>query len=194
MEKINNILLSGVGGQGTILAANILTHLICEKGFDIRKNEIHGMSQRGGDVCTHIRFGQKVYSPTIEKGNADYLVSFELLEGLRMYPFLKKGGICIINNTEIEPAPVTAGVEKYPEFDKIKKLFSDRTENFIIVDGTSQVKELNNPKGVNIFLLGVLSNHLDLCTVDKWLEAIKKLVKPDFIERNIKCFEAGRNA
>jgi indolepyruvate ferredoxin oxidoreductase, beta subunit len=194
MEKITNILLSGVGGQGIILSSNIISDLLFEEGFEVLKNEIHGMSQRGGDVCSHIRFGKEVYSPTIELGTADYIVGFEWLEALRMYPYLRKGGVCIINDTVIEPAPVKAGIVAYPPAEKIKEVFSGITDRLVISDAATIVKDLGNPRGVNIFLIGILSKYMESIPHHKWIDSIRKNVKPEFIEKNIQCFDAGRSA
>jgi indolepyruvate ferredoxin oxidoreductase, beta subunit len=192
MDGITNILISGVGGQGIILAATIISDIAFEAGNAVLKNEIHGMSQRGGDVTSHIRFGREVYAPTIEPGRADYILSFEWLEALRVHQYLKRDGVCIVNSSIVEPAPVKAGLAAYPSADSIRGVFSSITNTMIITDGESEVKKLGNPRGVNIFLLGVLSKHLTIFPEELWIESIRRNVKPDFVEKNIECFTAGR--
>lgn len=192
MTEIKNILISGVGGQGIILTANIISKVLFEQGYDVKKNEIHGMSQRGGDVTSHIRYGKEVFSPTIEIGTADYLISFEYLEALRMIEYIKPGGIVVINQLVEEPAPVKAGLQEYPDVEKIKQLFAEKTDHLYLVDAKKIVEEIINPRGINIVLLGVFSKYIDI-PQEIWTDMIKKTVKPDFIEKNLLCFEAGRS-
>jgi indolepyruvate ferredoxin oxidoreductase, beta subunit len=189
--EIQNILLSGVGGQGIILTANIISRVLFEKGFDVKKNEIHGMSQRGGDVTSHIRYGKEVFSPTIEESTADYLIAFEMVEALRMIKYLKPDGYCIINDLKIEPAPVLAGLQEYPDTDKIIQLFQDKTKHLYHLNAKQIADDIGNPRGINIVMLGVFSKLIDI-PKEVWTDMIKKTVKPNFIEKNLLCFEAGR--
>lgn len=183
-----SILLVGVGGQGTILAGKILTSGLMEAGFDVKMSEIHGMSQRGGSVSTHVRYGEKVYSPVIELGSADILVSFEKMEALRWLEYLKPDGQIIVNDYSIPSLPMLIGKAKYPEciLDTIK----EKVKNNIIIDAMSIAKELGNTKVMNVVLLGTLIGSMSLESID-WEEIIKSDVKSQFADINIKAFQSG---
>ena len=183
-----SLLLVGVGGQGTILVSKILSEGLLEEGYDVKMAEIHGMSQRGGSVTTQIRFGEKVYSPTVNKGDADVLVSFEKVEALRYIPQLKKEGILIINEEEIWPLPVLSGLEEYPE--GIMEEIKEKLANVVSVDARKIAEELGEPRSANIVMLGLMVKALGIEKID-WVSKIKKFLPERFHEANIKAFERG---
>lgn len=185
-----NILIVGVGGQGVLLASEVLSLLALESGLDVKKSEVHGMSQRGGVVSSHVRIGRKVYSPTINHGEADALVSFEAAECVRALPWLKPGGTVITSHTRIVPPITTIGKFTYPD-DPIA-LLKERIPNAKDVDADTIAAELGNPRLVNTILLGVLSHSLDI-PESLWLDVIKKRVPPKFVDLNLKAFERGRS-
>jgi len=189
MSNVISILLVGVGGQGTILASNILAKGLVEAGYDVKMSEVHGMAQRGGSVTTQIRFGKKVYSPIIGKGEADFLVSFELMEALRWIENLKPDGKIIVNIQEIPSAPILAGRFDYPE--GILEELESKAETKVI-DATGIALELGNEKAMNIVLLGALSKALNLENID-WEDVIKNTVKEKFVDLNINAYRAGIN-
>ena len=184
-----NIMIVGVGGQGTLLASKLLGRLLLGKGFDVKVSEVHGMSQRGGSVVTYVRWGEKVYSPIIDKGQADAILSFELLEAARWTEYLKPGGRLITNTQQINPMPVITGAARYPEGleGKLRALGIDLDA----VDALSLAEEAGSSKAVNIVLLGRLSKWFDF-TEAEWLEAIEQSVPPRFLELNKKAFALGR--
>ena len=187
MSETKNILLLGVGGQGTILASKILSMGLLEAGYDVKMSEIHGMSQRGGNVSTQIRFGEKVYSPIIGKGEADIIVAFETMEALRWIEYLKIGGKMVINDHQIPSVPIQMGVAQYPE--GILEELASKAD--VSVFKASQIaEELGNAKATNIVLLGALVKALDMPHID-WEQAIRDNVKKGFEELNIKAFNAG---
>lgn len=188
-NKVTNIMIVGVGGQGALLASKTLGQVLLDAGYDVKVSEVHGMSQRGGSVVTYVRYGKKVYSPIIDKGQADYVVSFELLEAARYTEYLKEGGRIVVNTQQIEPMPVITGAAKYPE-----NLVEKMTEAGFKVDAMdclSLAKEAGSTKSVNIVLMGRLSKYMDF-QEEAWLKAIEKLVKPQFLEMNKKAFSLGR--
>ncbi|MDO4488865.1 MAG: indolepyruvate oxidoreductase subunit beta [Eubacteriales bacterium] len=184
-----NIMIVGVGGQGTLLASRILGNLFVKNGFDVKVSEVHGMSQRGGSVVTYVRFGEKVYSPIIDKGEADVILSFELLEAARWTEYLKKDGVIITNSQEINPMPVITGNAEYPADieEKIKALGL----NIKAFDALKLAEEAGTSKAVNIVLLGALSKYFDF-TEDEWKTTIVENVNPKFAEINVKAFGLGR--
>ena len=188
MSNVKSILLVGVGGQGTILASNVLAKGLVEAGYDVKMSEVHGMAQRGGSVTTQIRFGEKVYSPIIGKGEADFLVSFELMEALRYIEFLRPSGKIIVNNQKINSAPIAAGRFEYPK--GILEELQSKADTTAF-NATDIAKELGNEKAMNIVLFGALSKVLKLDNID-WEDIIKNLVKEKFIELNVNAFRAGR--
>jgi indolepyruvate ferredoxin oxidoreductase beta subunit len=188
-----NIFLSGVGGQGTILASNILGQALLHAGYDVKKAEVHGMAQRGGDVTTHFRFGQKVYSPLIKKGEVDYLISFELLEGLRYINWVKPNGKVILNRHTILPPSVSLGKMEYPQ--NIEKIFRKHfKENVWTLDGSAIAKKLGNVQVANVVLIGALSNMLSELQETEWTDALKELLPNKLHEINIQAFREGRSA
>ncbi len=185
---MTDILIVGVGGQGTLLASRILGNLALAQGFDVKLSEVHGMAQRGGSVVTHVRFGEKVYSPVIDEGSADILLAFEKLEGLRWIGRLRQNGSMFVNTQQISPLPVVTGAEKYPADTeaRIKGIMPDA----VFVDALSLAKQAGNEKTVNTALIGVLARHMD---IDKkfFLDAIKETVPEKHLEVNLKAFEKG---
>jgi len=185
-----NILIVGVGGQGTLLASVLLGNLAMEAGYDVKLAEVHGMAQRGGSVVTHVRISQApVRSPLIEEGGADILVAFELLEGFRWLPYLKKGGELFINNRKIKPMPVIMGAVAYPV--DIPGYLRQNLQKLHILDADVLALEAGNIKAVNTVLMGALSTALPF-SEEMWLTQIEKNVKPKFIEMNKKAFLLGR--
>ncbi len=189
--ETTNIMIVGVGGQGTLLASKLLGHMLLKKDLDVKVSEVHGMSQRGGSVVTYVRFGKKVYSPVIEKGEADIIVSFEPLEAARWLPYLKEGGRIITNTCRMEPMPVITGNAEYPE-NIIEKLMEKGIETDHL-DCLSKAEEAGSSKAVNIVLMGRLSRYFEF-SEDEWLSSIEACVPPKFLEVNKKAFELGRNA
>ncbi len=185
-----SIMIVGVGGQGTLLASKIIGRVLMEKGFDVKLSEVHGMSQRGGSVVTYVKYGEKVYSPIVDMGEADFILSFEALEAARWTSYLKKGGTLITNTAEIWPMPVITGAASYPR--NIVNAVAEKV-NVISVDALSLALEAGSSKAVNIVLLGVLSHLSDIPEAD-WLRAIEKTVPPKFVEMNKKAFALGREA
>lgn len=186
--ETKSILLVGVGGQGTILASKILSEALVKKGYDVKMSEIHGMSQRGGSVSTHVRFGEKVYSPIVPKGGADLLVAFEKVEAARWLDYLKKDGTLIVNDHEIYSLPVLIGVAEYPS--DVNNTLSKAVHNTKIVDAMKIASELGNVKVQNIVLLGALVKAMKLDDID-WEPVLKELVPPKFYELNVKAFKTG---
>ena len=189
--KTKNIMIVGVGGQGSLLASKLLGRLLLTKGYDIKVSEVHGMSQRSGSVVTYVRFGEKVYSPVIDKGEADYIVSFELLEAARWTEYLKEGGKIVVNTQQINPMPVITGVAEYPE-NLVAKMQAAGLE----VDAFNALQlaeQAGSAKAVNIVLMGHLSKNFDF-TEEEWMEAIEASVPAKFLELNKTAFTLGRNA
>jgi len=187
-KKTKNILLVGVGGQGTILASKVLSEGLMRAGYDVKMSEIHGMSQRGGSVTTHVRFGEKVFSPVIDEGQADILVSFEKVEAVRWLRYLKPGGKLVVNDYEIHPLSVLTGAAAYPE-DIIGQLEKE-VPNLLVVDAARIASELGNVKAQNIVLLGALVKGMGLDDID-WTSVLKELIPPRLFELNVKAFAAG---
>ncbi len=189
--KTKNVMIVGVGGQGSLLASKLLGRLLLTKGYDIKVSEVHGMSQRGGSVVTYVRFGDKVYSPVIDKGEADYIVSFELLEAARWTEFLKPGGKIITNTQQINPMPVITGAAEYPEnlVEKMRQAGLDVDA----IDALSLAEQAGSSKAVNLVLMGRLSKYFDF-TEEEWLAAIEASVPAKFLEMNKKAFALGENA
>ena len=189
--ETKNIMIVGVGGQGSLLASKLLGRLLLTRGYDIKVSEVHGMSQRGGSVVTYVRFGDKVYSPVIDKGQADYIVSFELLEAARWTEYLKPGGKIIVNTQQINPMPVIIGAAEYPEnlVDTMKNAGID-VDAF---DALSIAEQAGSSKAVNIVLMGHLSRNFDF-SEEEWLQAIEQSVPAKFLELNKNAFQMGRNA
>ena len=189
--KTTNIMIVGVGGQGSLLASKLLGRLLMNEGYDVKVSEVHGMSQRGGSVVTYVRYGEKVYSPIIDKGEADFIVSFEKLEAARYAQYLKQDGKIIVNKQEIEPMPVIKGAAEYPH--AVLDNLSAKGVTVDEIDALDLALQAGTSKAVNIVLMGRLSKFLPI-EKEKWLEAIQQTVAPKFIEMNVKAFELGCNA
>jgi len=191
MNEVKNILFVGVGGQGTILASKILSEGLMKHGYDVKMSEVHGMAQRGGSVTTQVRYGEKVYSPLIEKGNADVIVAFEKSEAARYIPYLKKGGYLVVNDYEIHPVTVLIGQEKYPE--NVNESLRETVENTIIMDAAKIAEDLGNIKAQNVVLLGALIKALGVENID-WNEVVAGLVPAKAVELNKKALAKGMEA
>ena len=191
MKEVKSILFIGVGGQGTILASKILSEGLLRHGYDVKMSEVHGMAQRGGSVTTQVRFGEKVYSPLIEKGKADVIVAFEKSEALRAIPYLKENGNLVVNDYEIHPVPVLIGEEKYPE--SVNENLKASVPNTLIINAAEIAKDLGNIKAQNVVLLGALLKALNLEEIN-WEDVVASLVPEKAIELNKKALKAGMEA
>ena len=184
---VKNIMIVGVGGQGTLLTSRILGNLTIAGGFDVKLSEVHGMAQRGGSVVTFVRYGEKVAEPIVEEGQADVIIAFERLEALRYAHFLKKDGVLIVNDWRIDPMPVVIGAAEYPEhiledLEKEHKVYK--------VNATEEARKLGNPRVFNLIVLGIAALHMDF-SKEQWYEVIEKTVPPKTIEINKKAFDVG---
>lgn len=191
MTNVLNISLVGVGGQGILLASDILCHVALLTGKDVKKSEIHGMAQRGGSVISQVRIGEKVYSPLIAVGQTDILLSFEKLEALRFAHFLAPNGIAMVNNQEIRPVTVSSGQSQWPEDidDRLRNTF----QKLELIPALDIARTLGNVRIVNVVMIGALSNHMNVEDTI-WRESIRALVKPQYIDFNLKAFDAGKQA
>ncbi len=189
---IKNILLTGVGGQGTILASKLLTEGLQLQGFDVKMSEIHGMSQREGPVLTHVRYGEKVFSPIVEAKKADVIIGFEELEVLRNLDYLRTDGkgIVILNRVRVNPIGVQNGSDKYPE--NIEELIGRRAGKVVAMDASAEARQLGNPRVMNMILLGASVRQLALEEIN-WAKVIAENVKPQYVELNKKAFELGKS-
>ena len=188
---VRNIMIVGVGGQGSLLASKLLGHLLLTRGYDVKVSEVHGMSQRGGSVVTYVRYGDKVYSPIIDRGEADFIVSFEQLEAARWLSFLRPGGIIVTNTQKTDPMPVITGATTYPE-GLIDKMLAAGAE-VDAIDALSLAEQAGSSKAVNLVLMGRLSKYFDF-PEDVWQEAIEACVPARFLELNRRAFRLGREA
>ncbi len=186
-----NIMIVGVGGQGSLLASKVLGRVLLSQGYDVKVSEVHGMSQRGGSVVTYVRYGEKVYSPLIDKGEAHLIVSFEQLEAARWLPYLRKDGQIVTSTQQIDPMPVVTGKAVYPD-GLIEKMRAAGAK-VDALDCVTLAKEAGSTKAVNVVLLGRLSHYFELDEA-VWQEALTALVPPKFLELNRKAFALGRNA
>ncbi len=189
--QTKNIMIVGVGGQGTLLASKLLGRLLLDQGYDVKVSEVHGMSQRGGSVVTYVRYGDKVYSPVIDKGEADFIVSFELLEAARWLEFLRPDGRVITNTQQINPMPVITGAAEYPE-DLVAKLAASGAR-VDAMDALALAGQAGSSRAVNLVLMGRLSRYFDL-PEELWQQAIAKSVPEKFLELNRMAFHLGRNS
>ena len=189
--ETKNLMIVGVGGQGSLLASTLLGKLFLSRGYDVKVSEVHGMSQRGGSVVTYVRYGDKVYSPIIDKGQADFILSFELLEAARWTEYLKPGGRIVTNTQQINPMPVITGAAQYPQglVEKMRRAGMD-VDAF---DALSLAEEAGSAKAVNIVLLGRLSKGFDFSRAE-WEQAIQESVPPKFLELNLRAFALGASA
>jgi len=191
MSETRSIMIVGVGGQGSLLASRLLGNVLLAQGYDVKVSEVHGMSQRGGSVVTYVKYGDKVFSPIIEKGEADVIISFEQLEAARWLSYLKKGGKLITSTQRLDPMPVITGTAEYPSdiVEKIKALDVEVTA----VDALSLAEQAGNAKASNVVLMGVVAAKTSF-DEKLWQDAIEQCVPPKFLELNKKAFELGRNA
>ncbi len=185
--QTKNIMIVGVGGQGTLLTSRILGGITLQAGYDVKLSEVHGMAQRGGSVVTYVRYGDKVTEPIVEEGQADLLIAFERLEALRYVHFLKKDGVLIVNDQRIDPMPVVIGAASYPEH-IIEDL--EKRCKVLKVDAIHEAKKLGNIKTFNIIILGIAAQHMNF-SKEEWLKVIEDTVPPKTVEINKKAFETG---
>lgn len=187
--QTKNIMIVGVGGQGTLLTSRVLGGIILKAGYDVKLSEVHGMAQRGGSVVTFVRYGHDVAEPIVEEGQADVLIAFEQLEALRYLHFLKKDGVLIVNDQKIEPITVVTGMATYPEgiLDRLKE-----SRKVFALDAMEEAKKLGNSKVFNVIVLGLAAKYMDFDKQD-WYDVIKETVPPKTVELNLKAFEVGYN-
>ena len=191
MNKVTSVLIVGVGGQGTLLASRLLGGAMVASGYDVKVSEVHGMSQRGGSVVTYVRYGEKVYSPVINEGEADLILAFEQLEAARFLPFLKPGGSIVVNLQTIDPMPVVTGNAAYPE--GLLEAMREKGVKVLATDALALAEEAGSQKAVNVVLIGLMARALGMGK-EIWLDTIRETVPPKFIELNLKAFELGYNA
>ncbi|MBQ8926785.1 MAG: indolepyruvate oxidoreductase subunit beta [Oscillospiraceae bacterium] len=186
--ETKGIVICGVGGQGSLLASKLLGRVLVNEGYDIKVSEVHGMSQRGGSVITYVRYGDKVYSPVVQSGEAEFVISFERIEAARYAHLLKKGGIIITNTQRVDPMPVITGAAQYPE--EILGELTAKGVQVEAIDALTLAQEAGSAKAVNIVLMGQLARHFHI-DYDKWIAALEQTVKPKFVELNKKAFRLG---
>ena len=187
MKTTKNIMIVGVGGQGTLLASRILGNVLIHEGYDVKVSEVHGMSQRGGSVVTYVKYGEKVYSPIIGEGEADIVLAFEQLEAYRALPFLAEGGTVVAGTQKIDPMPVITGAAVYPE--NLCEKISEKAK-LITCDAIALAKEAGTIKAANVVLIGILAATTDI-PKETWIEVLKTTVPPKFMDVNLKAFELG---
>ena len=188
--KTTSVMIVGVGGQGSLLASRLLGTLLTDEGYDVKVSEVHGMSQRGGSVVTYVKYGDKVFSPIVDQGEADYILSFEILESARWISYLKEGGHLITNTQKTWPMPVITGAMPYPEniAEKLSAMADVRA-----VDALALAEQAGSAKAVNVVLIGVLSRRMDIPEA-AWIKAIEETVPAKFLELNKRAFQLGREA
>lgn len=191
MKNTKSALLVGVGGQGAILTAKVLVNGLMKAGYDVKMSEVHGMSQRGGSVVTYVRYGEKVYSPIIDKGEADFVLSFELLEAARWAEYLKEGGVLLTNTQKVNPMPVITGAAEYPK--ALEEKLTALPIRLDAMDALGLALKAGSAKAVNLVLLGRLSRYFHF-TDEQWQDAIEKSVPAKFLELNKKAFALGAEA
>ena len=195
MNGVKSVMIVGVGGQGTLLASRLLGSAMMDEGYDVKVSEVHGMSQRGGSVVTYVRYGvtpeDKVYSPVIEPGEADVVLSFEALEAARFLPYLKEGGAVVVNTQQMDPMPVVTGVAKYPE--NILGKIAEKGVRMIRLDALKLAEQAGSVKAVNVVLIGAMARRLQLPR-EVWEETVRKTVPPKFIDLNLRAFALGYEA
>ena len=191
MMETKSIMIVGVGGQGSLLASKLLGRLLVDEGYDVKVSEVHGMSQRGGSVVTYVRFGDKVYSPIVDTGEADLIVSFEKIEAARWLPNLKKDGVIVVNTQQIDPMPVIVGATEYPA--GVLEEMTAAGARIDAIDALSLAEEAGSSKAANIVLMARVAKYFDI-PYEKWIAAIEKTVAPKFVELNKKAFALGYNA
>ena len=190
--KAINFLLVGVGGQGAILASNVLAELGLSLGYDVKQAEVHGMSQRGGSVTSQVRWSDHVHSPMINPGEVDYLIAFEKSEAVRFIHYLSPTGTLLVNDHIIVPVTVTSGAETYPSNESIKQTLDGYTEHIVWIDGVGEARKAGNAKSSNVVVLGALSTFFEY-PFERWVSVLEARVPPRFLEINKKAFQAGRD-
>ncbi len=194
-NSVKSVIIVGVGGQGTLLASRVLGSAMLSQGVDVKVSEVHGMSQRGGSVVTYVRYGvtpeDKVYSPVIEPGEADVVLSFEALEAARFLPYLKEGGAVVVNTQQMDPMPVVTGVAKYPE--NILGKIAEKGVRMIRLDALKLAEQAGSVKAVNVVLIGAMARRLQLPR-EVWEETVRKTVPPKFMDLNLRAFALGYEA
>ena len=182
-----NIMIVGVGGQGTLLTSRILGGLALAGGYDVKLSEVHGMAQRGGSVVTFVRYGERVAEPIVEEGQADVIIAFEKLEALRYAHYLKKDGALIVNDWRIDPMPVVTGAAQYPQ-----NIIEELEKNYRVykINATEESKKIGNPRVFNLIILGIAAQHMDF-TKEQWYQVIENTVPPKTVEINKKAFDLG---
>ena len=191
MSSVKSVLIVGVGGQGTLLASRLLGSAMLSQGVDVKVSEVHGMSQRGGSVETYVRYGDKVYSPVIEHGEADIVLAFEQLEAARFLPYLKKGGTVVVNTQQIDPMPVVTGSAAYPQ--GLLESIRNQGASLVALDALALAEQAGSSKAVNVVLIGAMARCLGT-EQEIWLKTIEKTVPPKFVEMNKKAFVLGYEA
>lgn len=186
--KTTNIMITGVGGQGSLLASRILGNTFMSLGYDVKVSEVHGMSQRGGSVVTYVKYGKEVASPVICKGEADFLISFEMLEAARWLPYLKKDGVVVTSTQQINPMPVIMGVKEYPE--NIAEKIEAKGIKLMKADALAVAEECGSSKASNVVLIGMFAKHSDI-PKEVFLKAVEESVPAKFRELNIEAFNRG---
>lgn len=183
--------MTGVGGQGVILASDALAEIAMKAGYDVKKSDSLGMSQRGGSVVSHLRIGERVFSPMIREGEADFLLAFERLEGARWAHYLKKDGAAIVNDLAMPPLSVVGGASTYPSVEEVEEILRRYAGKVYIIPATEIARELGNPQVLNVFMIGFLSSFLDIAE-DSYIEDLRQRVPPKFLQLNLKAFSVGR--
>ncbi|MCI5937360.1 MAG: indolepyruvate oxidoreductase subunit beta [Eubacterium sp.] len=185
--KTKNIMIVGVGGQGTLLTSRVLGGIIQKAGYDVKLSEVHGMAQRGGSVVTFVRYGDKVFEPIVEEGQADVLIAFEKLEAMRYAHFLKQDGVMIVNDQQMDPMTVVTGAAEYPEniLERLKEKF-----HVVSIDAMDEAKKLGNSRVFNTIIIGVAAKSMDF-EEQQWLDVIAETVPPKTVEINQKAFKVG---
>ena len=191
MKNGKSVMIVGVGGQGTLLASRLLGAAMAAEGYDVKVSEVHGMSQRGGSVVTYVRYGEKVYSPIIEEGEADIVLAFEQLEAARYLPYLKKGGAVVVNTQKMDPMPVVTGSTTYPE--GLLEAIEEKGVRVLALDALALAEEAGSAKAVNVVLIGAMAKSLG-GEQEVWLKAIEETVPAKFLEMNRKAFALGWQA
>jgi len=193
-NRVKSLLLAGVGGQGILLASDIICKVMMVKGYDVKKSEVHGMAQRGGCVTSHVRYGQKVYSPLARKGDVDIIVSFEKLEALRYLDYLKPGGLVLVNDEEIYPPSVNLGEADYPGgiYESLRAQFGE--QNVKVVTGPELAARAGNRRAVNTVMLGAISRLIPEIATEDWKAVLAEMLPEKIVEANLKAFDLGRAA
>ncbi len=189
-----NLLMVGVGGQGTVMASDILSNAALAEGFDVKKSDALGMSQRGGSVVSHVRLGRRVFSPLVRTGEAHIILGFEKLESARWASHLRPDGLAIVNNQAIPPFSVSSGAEKYPSDETILGLLNRRTLRVYLAQGVEMAQQAGNPKALNAAMLGFLSIFLDVIKRETWADCLAEALPPKLLDLNLEAFEIGRKA